>query len=78
MNKPWITLAIFATLTINLSAQEEGIGGVEVSVTEQFQASVAQPFKLTGQPHVLDSTVSKLPIKIAIRTRYLDPQTQMK
>lgn len=77
MNKPWIALAILATLTINLSAQEAGIGGVEVSVTEQYHATVARPFKLTGQPHVLDSMVSKLPVKIAIRTRYLDPQTQM-
>lgn len=45
---------------------EKNVGNVEISVVEQYKASIKEAAKITGQPDFSDTTSAKLPVKYSV------------
>lgn len=71
-----ILVSIF-TLTTALIWAQPVMNGLEISVTEKYNAQVAEGIKITGQPNVMDTTVEKLPVAISVRNRTWMPEPRL-
>lgn len=75
--KQFITTSIILAAVSLFAQPTDGIGSIEISVVDKYDAKVAKPFKLSSQPQVRDTSVSKLPVSVHVKARFLSPETRV-